>query len=85
MTVANKTCRPVFRKECLACAVANGRGAIVEIALSPSAALALVQLQDFYPLGTTMESAIVSDVLERRLRQVRRRRRAPTTATGDSS
>lgn len=60
------------RKECLGCAVADGRGCIVEITLSPSAALALVQLQDFYPVGT-VESAIVSDVLERQVKQARRR------------
>ena len=61
---------------CLGCAVADGRGCIVEIALSPSAALAPVQLQDFYPVGT-VESAIVSDVLERQVKQVRRPRRLP--------
>jgi hypothetical protein len=64
------------RRECLGCAVAGGRGCIIEVSLTPSAALALVQLEDSYPLMTT-GSAIVCDAIERLHRSRRRKSATP--------
>ena len=73
--------RTIPRKECLGCAIDAGRGCIIEVTLTPSAALALVQILDFYPV-MTMESAILCDILERRLRQLQLRKKRTTRARG---